>query len=87
MRRVAKELDMWIRRRIRMCYWKQWKKGRTRYTNLIKLGIEKQKAREYANTRKGCWRIAGSYVLDKSLTNKYLEDEGFLTLTIVLSEG
>jgi RNA-directed DNA polymerase len=86
MKSLATKLDMWIRRRIRMCYWKQWKKVGARYNNLIKLGIDKWKAWEYANTRKGCWRIAGSYVLDKSLTNKYLEEEGFLTLTIVLSE-
>lgn len=87
MKKVAAELDMWIRRRIRMCYWKQWKKVGARYDNLVKLGIPRSKAWEYANTRKGCWRIAGSYILDKSLTNKYLKDEGFLTLTIVLSES
>jgi group II intron reverse transcriptase/maturase len=87
MKSLAMELDMWIRRRIRMCYWKQWKKVGARHDNLVKLGIPNGKAWEYANTRKGCWRIAGSYILDKSLTNKYLEDEGFLSLTIVLSEG
>ena len=87
MKGIATELDMWIRRRIRMCYWKQWKKVGARRDNLVKLGIQNGKAWEYANTRKGCWRVAGSYILDKSLTNKYLEDEGFLTLTMVLSEG
>jgi RNA-directed DNA polymerase len=87
MKGIVTELDMWIRRRIRMCYWKQWKKARARRDNLVKLGIPNGKAWEYANTRKGCWRIAGSYILDKSLTNKYLEDEGFLTLSIVLSES
>jgi RNA-directed DNA polymerase len=87
MKGIATELDMWIRRRIRMCYWKQWKKVGARHDNLVKLGIPNGKAWEYANTRKGCWRIAGSYILDKSLTNKYLEGEGFLSLSIVLSEG
>jgi RNA-directed DNA polymerase len=86
MKSLARELDGWIRRRIRMCYWKQWKKVGARYDNLIKLGTPKGKAWEYANTRKGCWRIAGSYILDKSLTNKYLEEEGFLSLTITLAE-
>jgi len=86
MKNLAVELDMWIRRRIRMCYWKQWKKISARYENLVKLGIPNGKAWEYANTRKGCWRIAGSYILDKSLTNKYLEDAGFLSLTKVLTE-
>jgi group II intron reverse transcriptase/maturase len=86
MKGVATELDKWIRRRIRMCYWKQWKKIGTRYHNLKKLGIDKWKAWEWANNRKGCWRISKSFILSKSLTNKYLEDEGFLSLTKVLSE-
>jgi len=87
MKSTAIELDQWIRRRIRMCYWKQWKKIGTRYDNLVKLGINKWKAWEWANTRKGCWRISKSFILSKSLTNKYLEEEGFLSLTIVLNEG
>jgi len=86
MKMLAAELDRWIRRRIRMCYWKQWKKVGTRHDNLVKLGISNSKAWEYANTRKGCWRIAGSYILDKSLTSKYLEDAGFLSLTKILTE-
>jgi RNA-directed DNA polymerase len=85
MKGIATKLDKWIRRRIRMCYWKQWKKVGTRYANLKKLGIDKWKAWEWANTRKGCWRISNSFILSRSLTNKYLEDEGFLSMTEVLS--
>ena len=62
-----------------MCYWKQWKKIRTKYENLMKLGLNKQKAWEYANTRKGYWQIAGSYILATTLTNEYLEKQGFLS--------
>jgi len=47
------ELDEWTRRRIRMCYWKQWKKIKTKHDNLRKLDINNSKAWEYANTRKG----------------------------------
>ena len=86
MQKVAKELDGWIRRRIRMCYWKQWKKTRTKRDNLVKLGIDKRKAWEHANTRKGYWRTAGSYILSTSLTNEYLEEAGYLSLTKILSE-
>lgn len=86
MQKVATKLDGWIRRRIRMCYWKQWKKTRTKRDNLVKLGIDKRKAWEYANTRKGYWRTAGSFILSKSLTNEYLEEAGFLSLTKILSE-
>ena len=67
-----KELDKWIRRRLRACIWKQWKKISTRHRNLVKLGINKYKAWEYANTRKGYWRISKSPILSKSLNNIYL---------------
>ena len=75
------ELDKWIRRRLRACIWKQWKKVSTRHRNLVKLGINKYKAWEYANTRKGYWRISKSPILSKSLNNKYLESLGFVSLT------
>ena len=76
-----KELDKWIRRRLRACIWKQWKKISTRHRNLVKLRINKYKAWEYANTRKGYWRISKSPILSKSLNNKYLESLGFVSLT------
>ena len=75
------ELDQWIRRRLRACIWKQWKKISTKHRNLVKLGINKYKAWEYANTRKGYWRISNSPILSKSLNNKYLESLGFVSLT------
>ncbi|KXG77761.1 group II intron reverse transcriptase/maturase [Thermotalea metallivorans] len=85
MRNLARNLDQWIRRRIRMCYWKQWKKIKTKHNNLVKLGIKDSKAWEYANTRKGYWRISGSHILSTSLTNERLEKMGFTTLTKRLS--
>lgn len=80
-KRKLSELDKWIRRRLRACIWKQWKKIRTRYRNLVKLEIDNWKAWEYANTRKGHWKISGSPILNKSLHNKYLESIGFVSLT------
>jgi len=75
------ELDKWIRRRLRACIWKQWKRIKTRHTNLKRLVVENHKAWEYANTRKGYWRISKSPILNTSLTNKYLESLGFVSLT------
>ena len=83
MKGVVQELDSWIRRRLRMCYWKQWKKTGTKHYNLVKLGIDKHKAWEFANTRKSYWRISKSPILSKSLTNKTLERLGFLSLSSV----
>ena len=71
-------IDEWYRRRLRMVIWKQWKRIRTRYINLIKLGIPKGKAWEWANTRKSYWRISNSYILSRSITNNNLTKAGFL---------
>jgi group II intron reverse transcriptase/maturase len=72
-----KRISGWLRRRIRQMHWKRWKRARTRYENLIRLGIPKDHAWKWANTRKGYWRIADSPILKHSLTNQYLESLGF----------
>ena len=81
MRNKLLELDQWIRRRLRACIWKTWKKGKTRFLNLMKLGVPKDKAWEYANTRKGCWRISNSPILNKTVTNQRLINHGFISLS------
>ncbi|MEH7347561.1 group II intron reverse transcriptase/maturase [Gottfriedia acidiceleris] len=75
-----KSLDKWIRRRLRMCLWKQWKFPRTRIRKLISLGINKQTAYEWGNTRKGYWRISQSHILNKSLGNKFWQNQGLKSL-------
>ncbi|KTD86723.1 group II intron reverse transcriptase/maturase [Paenibacillus etheri] len=73
---VFKRMDMWIRRRLRMCLWKQWKNPRTKVKRLISLGVPKDIAYEWGNTRKGYWRIAGSPILQRALNNQYWESNG-----------
>ena len=75
------ELDGWIRRRLRACVWKTWKKTKTKFKNLIKLGIPRGKSWEYANTRKGYWRISKSPILNKTITNQRLINHGFKSLS------
>ena len=81
MRTLMIEMDEWYRRRLRMVFWKQWKRVGTKQANLIKLGIAKSKAWEYANTRKGYWHVANSWILSTSVTNDRLRDAGYLLLT------
>lgn len=81
MKKFLQKLDEWYRRRIRMVIWKRWKRIRTRGRNLIKLGIEKCKAWEYANTRKGYWRTANSPILTRSLTDDRLKQAGYIFFT------
>ncbi|AEV17776.1 MULTISPECIES: group II intron reverse transcriptase/maturase [Bacillales] len=77
---VFKELDGWIRRRLRMCQWKEWKLPRTRVRKLQSLGVPKQKAYEWGNTRKKYWRVAASPILHKALGNSYWESQGLKSL-------
>jgi len=81
MDRLLIEIDKWYRRRLRMVIWKQWKRTKTKLTNLIKLGVKKSKAWEWANTRKGYWRIAGSYILSTVITNDRLMEAGYVFLS------
>lgn len=85
MRNILKTLDEWLRRRIRMCFWKQWKKIKTKHDNLVRLGIPNNKAWEYANTRKGYWRISNSLILSRTLTNKYLKEIGLVSISEIYS--
>ena len=80
-KRKLLELDQWIRRRLRACIWKQWKRVKTKSRNLIKLGVPKYKAYEYANTRKGYWRISNSPILETTLNNKYFKSIGLMSLS------
>lgn len=73
-----KTFDQYYRRRLRMVYWKQWKRVRTKIRYLKRLGIDKSKAYEYANTRKGYWRIAKSPILNRSLSNQKLKENGYI---------
>lgn len=75
-----KEFDEWIRRRLRMCEWKQWKLPKTRVRKLKGLGVPSQKAYEWGNSRKKYWRIAQSPILHKTLNNSYWSSRGLKSL-------
>jgi group II intron reverse transcriptase/maturase len=74
-------VDKWYRRRLRMVIWKQWKRTKTKIANLVKLGVKKNKAYEWANTRKGYWHIAKSHILSISITKERLRLAGFVFLS------
>ena len=80
MKRTLMSWDEWLRRRFRMYIWKQWKKPKTKVANLRKLGIPADKAYQWGNSRLGYWRIAGSPVLKRSITNKRLAATGYFSI-------
>ena len=77
MKRIVADWNSWLRRRFRMYIWKQWKIPKTRVQNLRKLGIPDWQAYQWGNTRLGYWRIAGSAVLSRSITNEKLDRAGY----------
>lgn len=81
----AEDIDKHIRRRLRACQWKQWKKIKTKYKNLRKLGISRENAWKNANTRKGYWRISRNPVINAALSNKYWRQLGLKSLQIIIS--
>ena len=81
MKSFIHEINGWLKRRIRQYIWKQWKKPKTKCKNLIRLGIDRQKAYEWSNTRKGYWRISASYVLHRTLTDEILALLGYMDLS------
>ena len=74
--RPLSDLDEWLRRRLRQVRWKEWKRYRNRRRNLRALGIPARSAREWAGSRRGYWRIAGSAPLQRALPKAYWRELG-----------
>jgi group II intron reverse transcriptase/maturase len=87
MKKQLQVVDENLRRRMRMCLWKQWKRIRTKHRNLVKLGVPEGKAWEHANTRKSYWRTAGSPILATTLTNEYFAKLGLQSLSKVYDKA
>ena len=81
MKRLLQSNDEWLRHRIRAIYWKQWKKVKTRFKELKKLGVEKEKAWICANMRNGNWYCSGYFILQTAFNNKKLCELGYPTFT------
>lgn len=75
-----KQLDETLRRRLRMCLWKQWKLPKTKIKRLISLGVPKEKAYEWGNSRKKYWRISKSPILHTTLNLKFWRNQKLKSL-------
>jgi RNA-directed DNA polymerase len=74
------DLDHWIRRRIRMCYWRQWRRPRTKVRSLLKRGVPEKLAISCGITSKGPWRSSKTKGINMALSNQFLKDEGLIAL-------
>lgn len=74
------DLDHWIRRRVRMAYWRQWRKPRTKIRNLMRLGVGENSAVACGMTSKGPWRSAKTPGIHEALSKAFLKSEGLYAL-------
>lgn len=79
--RVVPELDQWLRRRVRMYYWKQWKRARTRRRQLMRLGIHPAEVSKATRSHRGYWFMAGTSIVQRALDNRWLTERGVPNLT------
>jgi RNA-directed DNA polymerase len=74
------DLDGWLRRRVRMCYWKQWRRCRTRVGHLIRLGAPTKHAFTCGSSRKAYWHLARTLSTQRGMTDRWLADKGPLSV-------
>jgi hypothetical protein len=72
-----KDLDGWVRNRLRYCIWHDWKKPERRRKCLIRLGVKQEIARSWSRTRMGGWAVAQSPILNTTITLKRLTIRGY----------
>ncbi|WP_332870287.1 reverse transcriptase domain-containing protein, partial [Psychromonas sp. Urea-02u-13] len=73
------DLDTWVRRRLRMCYWRQWRKPRTKVRSLMKLGVPERLAISCGITSKGPCRSSKTKGINIAINNTFLEQQGLVS--------
>ena len=81
---VLRDLESWLRRRLRAVLWKQWKRGRKRFAELRKRGIEAALAAKTAGSAHGPWHLARSPALAIALPNAYFASLGLPRLVVTV---
>lgn len=80
----AKTLDIWVRRRLRVIYWRQWKRPRTRYKNIRKAGFSHVEAMMSAYNQRGCWWNSGHNFVVLTLNNTMFRRLGLVSVVAVI---
>jgi RNA-directed DNA polymerase len=72
-----KQLDGWLRNRLRYCIWHHWKKPERKRKNLIRLGVDYDHAYAWSRTRMGGWAVAQSPILGTTINLVRLMKRGY----------
>lgn len=79
-KKVIKELDEWIRHRIRCMLWRQWKKPKTRFKRMVSLGLKIDHARSSSANGRGPWWNSGASHMNRAIRKGYLDKIGLISL-------
>jgi RNA-directed DNA polymerase len=79
---VLRDLDQWLRRRLRSLVWKQWKRGRRRFAELVRRGVSRALAAQTAGSSHGPWRLAKSPALHIALPTAHFAALGLPRLHV-----
>jgi RNA-directed DNA polymerase len=83
---VFKELDGWLRRKLRCLFWRRWKRSLTRARNLMKRGLDKLRAWKSATNGHGPWWNAGAQHMNEAFPKSYFDRLGFVSLLDLLRQ-
>jgi len=76
-----RDVDGWVRNRLRCCIWKQWKKPERRRKNLLRLGVDSEHAYNHSRSRMGTWAVACSPILLTTITVERLQKRGYESMS------
>jgi RNA-directed DNA polymerase len=79
---TLRDLDAWVRRRLRAIAWAQWKYGPNRFAELRRLGVGKDLAAQTAGSPHGVWRISNSPALSMAFPNAYFRGLGLASIYV-----
>ena len=77
---VFRDLDSWIRRRLRNLIWRQWKRSRTRWKRLLQRGLSTERARKGAGNGRGPWWNSGASHMNEAFPKRYFDQLGLVSL-------
>ena len=82
---VFKDLDGWIRRKLRCILWRQWKRGKTRFRYLVRYGLDHETAHLSASNGRGPWWNAGASHMNNALPITRFQQWGLVSLLTIVS--
>jgi len=76
----AEELDGWIRRRLRLILWRQWKRSNTRYKKLLSAGLSEGRARLSSTNGRGPWWNSGATHMNDAFRKRFFDHLGLVSM-------